>query len=91
MEFKKGNNMFYIGEGGETLAQIDFVSNEENDIVIEHTIVSETLKGQGIGVKLVKKVVDYAREKNKKIIPHCPYAKKVLEATKEYEDVLKRL
>jgi len=45
MEIKKGNNMFYIGEGEEILAQIDFVFNEKNDIVIEHTIVYEILKG----------------------------------------------
>jgi len=38
----------------------------------------------------VEKVVEYARNENKKIISHCPYAKNVLEATKEYEDILKK-
>ena len=41
-----------------------------------------------MGQQLVKKIVDYARQENKKIIPLCPFAKKVMTKDKEYEDVL---
>ena len=61
---------------------------DENKIRIDHTNVSEKLKGQGVGNKLVKRVVDFAREENKKIIPLCPFAKAEFEKNKEYEDVL---
>lgn len=47
----------------------------EDKIIIDHTYVSEVLKGQGVGQQLVKKVMEYARQENKKIIALCPFAK----------------
>ena len=85
---KKDKNQFYIGENVENaLAEITFIPGE-NSITIEHTNVSNTLSGQGVGLQLVKKVVEYARQENKKIIPICPYAKKVMTKSDEYKDVL---
>ncbi|MDO5028767.1 MAG: GNAT family N-acetyltransferase [Bacillota bacterium] len=58
--------------------------------IIDHTEVDDAYAGQGIGKKLVYKIVEEAREGNKKIIPLCPYAKREFEKNKEYEDVLKK-
>lgn len=86
---KKDKNQFYIGESSANpIAEITFVPKEEDKYVIDHTHVSESLKGQGVGVLLVNKVVELARQENKKIIPVCPFAKKVMTRSKEYEDVL---
>lgn len=74
---KKDKNQFYIGENVENaLAEITFVPTSESKIIIDHTFVSDSLRGQGIALQLVKKVVEYVRVENKKIIPLCPYAKK---------------
>nr|VUD34093.1 putative acyltransferase domain protein [Raoultella sp. NCTC 9187] len=43
--------------------------------IIEHTDVDESLKGQGVGKKLVAKVVEKMRGEQRKIIPLCPFAK----------------
>lgn len=86
---KKGKNKFYIGEDIENpLAQIIFLPLEENKIIIEHTYVSDSLKGQGIGQQLVERVVEHARNENLKIIPECTYARKVMTRGDEYSDVL---
>ncbi|MBE2274618.1 MAG: N-acetyltransferase, partial [Flavobacteriales bacterium] len=37
---------------------------------------------------LVKAGVEYAREKNVKVIPLCPFAKKVIAKIPEFQDVL---
>ena len=88
MEIIKGNNQFYIGEDAEhAIAKITFIPEGDN-LTIVHTLVDPSLKGQGVGNKLVNKVVELAREENKKIIPVCPFAKKVLTASEEYADVL---
>lgn len=88
-EIKTGINKFYVGEDAENpIAEITFVPKGPSKIVIDHTYVSEALRGQGIALKLVNKVTDYAREENKKIIPLCSFAKKVMIGNKEYEDVL---
>jgi uncharacterized protein len=87
---KKGNNAFYIGENIEdALAVITFVPAGDSEIIIDHTYVSFSLRGKGIALELLKKVVEYARNENKKIIPACSYARKVLTQDKEFEDVLK--
>ena len=57
-------------------------------MTIDHTVVSEELRGQKMGNQLVKKVVNLAREENKKIIPACSFARKEFEENQEYQDVL---
>lgn len=88
LEIKKGNLKFYIGEDeANALAKITFIY-KENDLVIEHTIVSDALKGQGVARTLVEAVVDFAKKENIKIIPVCDYAKKVLIQDETYRDIL---
>ncbi|PKM76096.1 MAG: GNAT family N-acetyltransferase [Firmicutes bacterium HGW-Firmicutes-15] len=89
-DIKRGENQFYIGENIQNkLAEITFYSIDSEKITIVSTYVSESLKNQGVALELVKKVVDYARQDNKKIIPMCSYAKKVLTENEEYKDLLK--
>ena len=86
---KKDKNKFYIGDDTEhAIAEITFVPTGEDKIIIDHTYVSESLKGQGLGGQLVNKVAEYARQENKKIIPLCPFAKSVMTKSNEYKDVL---
>ncbi|HEX9025726.1 MAG TPA: GNAT family N-acetyltransferase [Clostridium sp.] len=88
-EIKKDENKFYIGENSQNaLAEITFVPDGESKIIVNHTYVSESLRGQGIALKLVKKVIEYARKENIKIIPLCSYVEKVMTRNEEYKDVL---
>jgi len=57
-------------------------------IIVNHTYVSESLRGQGIALELVRKVIEYARQENIKIIPLCSYVKKVMTRNEKYTDVL---
>ncbi|MFV0388722.1 MAG: GNAT family N-acetyltransferase [Pyrinomonadaceae bacterium] len=58
-------------------------------MVIEHTAVDSSLQGHGIGNRLVRAGVEYARENELKIIPACPFAKAMIEKTPEFQDVLR--
>lgn len=88
-EIKKGNNKFYINNDEEKiLAEVSYCIDENNTIIITHTIVSPELGGQGVGKILIEKMVNFARETNTKIIPKCEYAKKEFNKNKNYEDVL---
>ncbi|TYR77347.1 N-acetyltransferase [Rossellomorea vietnamensis] len=87
-DIRKGANKFYKGED-ENAPEAELVySADEEAIVIEHTLVSEQLRGQGIGEKLVDKAVQYARENNLKLDSQCPFAKQILKNDDKYEDVL---
>ena len=84
------NGAFFIEEEGEWVAEMTYHKEGLRKIVIDHTAVSKTLKGKGIGKGLVDAAVKYARAKNLLIKPVCSFAKKVLESAEEYEDVLTR-
>jgi len=80
----------YIYEAdGEKLAFMDLLLTDTTKVVIKHTEVDPDLKGQGIGKGLLQKVATFAREKNLKILPICPFAKNVMEKyPEEYQDLL---
>ena len=84
------NGAFFIEEDGEWVAEMTYTREGVRKIVINHTAVSKTLKGKGIGKAMVDAAVKFARGKNLLIKPECSFAKKVLESSEEYEDVLTR-
>lgn len=65
---------FKLVEENNILAEIDFPYVDENTICITHTYVSDSLRGQGIAGKLVKKVIEVAINNNLKIKATCSYA-----------------
>lgn len=83
---KKG--AFFVKPENEILAEMTYVWAGTDRIIIDHTEVSETLKGKGIGKQMVAKAAAFAREKAIKIIPLCPFAKSVFNKVKEFNDVL---
>lgn len=78
---------FFIDENGEWIAELSYTKNN-GIMTIDHTEIAEKLRGEGIGQDLVKAAVEYARENELKINPLCPYAKKVIDRTPEFQDVL---
>lgn len=79
---------FVIDEGNERLAEMTYSRAGEKIIIIDHTDVSDKLRGQGAGKQLVLKAVEYARKKHIKIIPLCPFARSVFDKSPELSDVL---
>ena len=62
---------------------------EDNNVwSITHTVVKQEFGGRGIAKRLVLAIIDEARKQNKKINPICSYAKKMMESSDEYKDVL---
>ncbi|MBI3218039.1 MAG: N-acetyltransferase [Bacteroidetes bacterium] len=78
---------FVIEEGNERLAELTYSKAGDKLIIIDHTDVSDKLRGQGAGKQLVMKAVEYARASNIKIIPLCPFARSVFDKTPEIADV----
>ena len=80
---------FYIDENGEWVAELTYLKSN-GTMIIDHTEVDEKLRGEGVGQDLVRAAVEYARENDLKIRPVCPYTKKVIERTPEFQDVLQQ-
>ena len=65
-----------------------YIFSGPGKMIIDHTEVNEGYEGKGLGHKLVAAGVAYAREHQMKILPLCPYAKKVIDSTPGFADVL---
>ena len=89
-EQSSSKGSFYIEENGKRLAEMTFSKAGDTTLIIDHTEVSDVLRGKNVGKQLVAFAVDYARKNNLKIIPLCPFTKAVIDKTKEYQDVLKK-
>lgn len=66
------------------LAQLQYIETAHN-ITFTHTEVDEALEGQGIGSRLAKHALDYAVERNLKIIPICPFVAAYIRRHTEYQ------
>lgn len=79
---------FYVGEKTNKLAEMTYSKAGDTRIIIDHTEVSEELKGGGIGKKMLMAAVEMARKNSLKILPLCPYAKSVFDKDPSISDVL---
>lgn len=93
MEIKQDDNgkkgRFFIEQNGTPLAEMTYTYAGPKKMIIDHTEVDESLKGQGVGYKLVEAAVEYLRQNNMTVIPLCPFAKAVFtKRAADYQDVL---
>jgi predicted GNAT family acetyltransferase len=88
LELNGSKGYFYVSVDGKQEGKMTFVFAGNDKIIIDHTEVNPGNNGKGFGKKMVNKAVEFARENNIKIIPLCPFAKKVFDKTPEFSDVL---
>ena len=79
---------FYLEKNGKRVASMIYMMSDEKNMIVEHTEVDESLKGQGIGKKLVKELVTYSRENQIKVRSTCHFVSTVLDKTPEWQDIL---
>ena len=79
---------FFIKEGDKRIAQMVYVMAGPKKMIIEHTEVDESLKGQGIGMRLLEALVDYVKAEGIKVIPLCPFAKASFAKRPDLQDLL---
>jgi predicted GNAT family acetyltransferase len=79
---------FFVERSGKRLAEMTYSVAGELRIIVDHTDVSDELRGTGTGAKLVAAAVQWARAEGKLVVPLCPFAKSVFDKTPEFRDVL---
>jgi uncharacterized protein len=57
-------------------------------IEIDYVFVERSLRGQGLGVRLVEAAADWARDTRRTLRPICGYAARVLRSDSRFHDVL---
>ena len=90
INFEQSNSKgsFFILKNGARGGELTFSKAGDKLLIIDHTEVSDELRGQDAGLELVSAAVAYAREHHLKILPLCPFSKSVFTKVKEFQDVL---
>lgn len=80
MNFVKEENRIYAKDANDkTIAEVTFYEIQNGVYNIDHTFVDDSLRGEGIGSKLVQEAVNTIKQKGAKIEATCPFASKWLE------------
>jgi predicted GNAT family acetyltransferase len=69
---------------GKLMARLDY-RLQNRTIVILHTEVPSELAGCGVGAKLVKAALEYARESGFTVVPLCSYAAAYIQRNPQYQ------
>jgi len=85
-EGKKG--AFFMMKDNIQVAEMIYRMDDSYLMVIEHTEVDKSLRGEGIGEKLLNELVEYARSKSIKVKAECSYAEAMFKKNEALRDVL---
>lgn len=71
------------------VAELTFSKVGKDTIIADHTGVPDRLRGQGVGLALLNKLVADARAKGIKVVPQCPFVRAMYEKHPEWSDVMR--
>ena len=72
---------------GDYFGLIDYI-RAGNNIVFTHTEVADALEGQGVGSKLARTALEYARDHDLKVIPLCPFVAAYIRRHSQYQPLV---
>ncbi|MGL5937762.1 MAG: GNAT family N-acetyltransferase [Phocaeicola sp.] len=81
------NNYTFQIEEEEFLAFLSY-TYEDGVLNLLSVQVPKALEGRGIAAALTQRALEYAREKDYKVIPICPYVKAYIERYPDYQTLL---
>ncbi|GAB4240105.1 MAG: GNAT family N-acetyltransferase [Ekhidna sp.] len=89
-EITDSKGSFIAQEGEDKIGEMTFsVANEGQLFIVDHTEVSEKYKGKGIGQKLFDELVNSVRKAEVKVMPLCPFVRRMFEKNPDTHDVLR--
>ena len=78
---------FFFTKAGERLAEMAYTRTDESSIIVVHTEVDDSLRGLGVGRKLLDALVAWARATGTRVRATCPYARAQFEKDLSIRDV----
>jgi predicted GNAT family acetyltransferase len=79
---------FVIQQGGRRIAEMTYTRTNPTLVVVDHTFVDPSLRGQGVARQLQDAMVAWARESKTKVVPVCSYVKVQFDHDASIRDVL---
>lgn len=88
-EERDNKGAFHVTREGRRLAEMTYSRTNAKLIVIDHSDIDGSLKGQGVGRRLLDALVAWARETEARVIALCPFAKSQFDRDPTIRDVLR--
>ncbi|MCZ7609468.1 MAG: N-acetyltransferase [Ignavibacterium sp.] len=82
---KKGSRFVIIIDG---LEVYELYAEDKGTIDLYSTYTPPQLRGKGLAADVVKAALEYAEEKNLKVIPTCWYVRKYVDEHPEYKKLI---
>jgi predicted GNAT family acetyltransferase len=79
---------FFLREDDEVVGELTYATTHDNQMMIEHTRITEDYRGSNLGYELVHKAIDFARTHGYSVVPICQFSRAVIEKKPEFKDVL---
>lgn len=90
MDFIYTQDRIYLSDKhNNVLAEVTFPAVDNHTADINHTYVSDSLRGQGVAGQLMEAAAKQLKAQDKKAILTCSYAVKWFEKHPEYHDLVK--
>lgn len=79
---------FHVLREGKRIGEMTYSRTNPSLVVVDHTYVDPSLRGQGIAQHLQDAMVAWARETGTKVVPLCSYVKVQFDRNASIHDVL---
>ena len=70
----EGRGAFFVMRTGKRIAEMTYSRADATLIIVDHTEVDDSLRGQGVARKLLDALVSWARTTGTRVMATCPYA-----------------
>ena len=77
-------------QGFEEPGELTYSRASAQLVIVDHTAVPDSLRGQGVGRVLAERVVADARSEGFRIVPLCPFFKAQADRHPDWSDVVQR-
>ncbi len=89
MNFIYEKHKIYVNdENGKEIVRATFPIFKDGVVVVDHTYVDPSLRGQGIASQLMHEVSRHAKSNGFKVVATCPYAVVWYKKHSEYNEII---
>ena len=80
---------FELSAGDAPLAFLSY-QREDGRVILDHTFVSDELRGRGLAANLVRAALNEAQKNHWRIVPRCTFVAKFIERHPEFADLVEQ-
>jgi len=89
MNYRYEDHRIYVmNEDGKVIVNATFPFIKKGTVVVDHTFVDPSLRGQGVASNLMHEVYQFAKQKGYKVVATCPYAVVWFKKHKDLNDII---